>query len=269
MHKKIQLAALAAGLLLTSVSFGQTTTPASGRKQADPEGSRSAINTLIPSYRGGTPRLNYLGLSVSPEFQYGMLAGQFTPMAGISAMVHINKKFGIGAAAYSTIDERFAPTKLDAAKAIGLSNAYGGLKLEFTPNPDAKVHVSFPLLIGAGIAQVDSVNGQHERDHDYHQGNGLPEIERDDYDNHDGNELNYFVIQPGVNVEVNLIRYAKLFAGVSYRIVPTVSRDKMTGVTTYPTPTTAQLGGVNVSAGLRIGLFNYALRHRKKAKTTE
>jgi len=37
----------------------------------------------------------------------------------------------------------------------------------------------------------------------------------------------------------------------------------------YPTPSASQLGGLNLSAGLRIGLFDYSLRHRQKAKRTK
>lgn len=269
MKNYLPLAALAAGLLCTSFSFGQTPTVQPSKTRHEPMGP--GMSTVLPTFGTGSKKLNYLGLSVGGEIQYGMLAGQFTPMAGVSGMVHINKKFGIGAAAYSTLAENFAPTSLNASKALALNTMYGGVKLEFTPKPDAKVHVSFPLLVGMGMAEVDSVNSLEKRDHDRYDGpaTGL-EYERKDHDHHGNSGTDYFVIQPGVNLEINLIRYVKFTLGASYRIIPTVSHDNAaTTVSAYPALTGSQLSGLNVTAGLRIGLFDYQLRHRRKAKNEE
>lgn len=266
MKKYTLLATLVAGLVCTSFSFGQTPTTSTPQKTAADTGP--GMMTIFPAFGGKLGKLNYLGMSVGGEVQYSILAGQFTPMAGVSAMVHFNKKFGIGAAAYSTLAENFAPTSLNAGKALALNNVYGGLKLEFTPKPDAKVHVSFPLLVGVGMAWVDSVNSLDGQEQDYST-DPIPEMEndREDHESRDGNGSDYFVIQPGVNLEMNLLRYVKFTLGASYRIVPTVSQDN--AITTIPTLTASQLGGVNVSAGLRIGLFDYQLRHRRKTKTEE
>lgn len=275
MKNYLSLAALAAGLLCTSLSFGQTPTTSAPKKTA--AGTGLGMMTIFPAFEGNLGKTNYLGLSVGGEIQYSMLAGQFTPMAGVSGMVHFNKRFAIGAAAYSTIAENFTPTSLNTNKALAVNTMYGGLKLEFTPKPDAKVHVSFPLLIGMGMAQVDSVNSRDGREQDHYMDpvTGM-EIDREGHDNHDGNGNHdnggseYFLIQPGVNLEINLIRYVKFTLGASYRIVPTVSRDNAaTTVSAYPALTASQLSGLNVTAGLRIGLFDYQLRHRRKVKNEE
>lgn len=268
MKKYLPFAALAASLLCTSLSFGQA--PAT----ATPNKTGTGMMTVLPAIQGKLGKLKYLGLSVGGEIQYSMLAGQFTPMAGVSGMIHFNKKFGIGAAAYSTLAENFAPTSLNATKALALNTMYGGLKLEFTPRPDAKVHVSFPLLVGVGMAQVDSLNSHDGQEHDYHMDpvTGL-ENDQEDYDNHKGTHdyggTDYFVIQPGVNLEVNLIRYVKFTLGASYRIVPTVSKGDANTVAADPVLTASQLSGLNVTAGLRIGLFDYQLGRRRKNKVRE
>lgn len=270
MKNYLPLAALAAGLLCTSFSFGQTPIPSTPKKAG------KGMMTVLPAFEGKFGKLNYLGLSVGGEIQYSMLAGQFTPMAGVSGMVRFNKKFGIGAAAYSTLAENFAPTSLNASKALALNNVYGGLKLEFTPRPDAKVHVSFPLLVGMGMARVDSVNSHDGREQDHHMDavTGL-ENDREGYDNRDGNGnydsggTDYFVIQPGVNLEVNLIRYVKFTLGASYRIVPTVSKGEANTVAAYQALTASQFSGLNVTAGLRIGMFDYPLGRRRKNKVQE
>ena len=268
MKKYFSRAALAAGLFCTSFSFGQipTVQPAKTRHESLGPG----MSTVLPAFGTGSKKLNYLGLSVGGEVQYSMLAGQFTPMTGVSGMVHFNKKFGIGAAAYSTLAENFAPTRLDANKALALNTRYGGLKLEFTPKPDAKVHVSFPLLIGMGMAQVDSVNSHDGQERDHYM-DPATELENDQegHGHHDGNGSEYFVVQPGVNLEVNLLRYVKFTLGASYRIVPIVSKGETNPLATYPALTASQLGGLNVTAGLRIGLFDYHLGQRRRAKTEE
>lgn len=263
MKNYLPFAALAASLLCTSFSFGQTPTTSTPNKTG------TGMMNVLPTFQGKLGKLNYLGLSVGGEVQYSMLAGQFTPMAGVSGMVHFNKKFGIGAAAYTTLDEKFAPTSLNASKALSLNNVYGGLKLEFTPKPDAKIHLSFPLLVGMGMARVDSVDNLDEQEDDYTT-DPIPGMEddREDDGSRDSYGSDYFVIQPGINVEVNLIRYVKFTLGASYRIVPTISHDNTaTTEAAYPAPTASQLGGLNVSAGLRIGLFDYHLGHRRRAKS--
>lgn len=257
MKSNILLVALAAGLLLTSYSFGQSTPEPSSDRSV--ESSDTRMSTLFSGKGTGKNQLNYLGLSITPEFQYSRLAGQFTPMAGVAGMVHFNKRFALGAAAYTTLNDRFSPTSLSGNRALEMDTWYGGLRMEFTPKPDAKVHVSFPLLIGMGEVDVDSVNHREWRDREDY---------RDDY--LDYNETKYFVIQPGVNLEVNLIRYVKFTLGASYRIVPAVGNNNSALVrAAYPTPSASQLGGLNLSAGLRIGLFDYPLHHRPKAKRTK
>ena len=113
MTTKHPLSLTIAGLLISSFSFGQespkmladsTTKPSVEVKKVDlPKDERT--RTLFSGMKNPTKSLKYLGLSVGSEFQYGSLAGEFTPMGGASAMLHINKKFGIGLAGYSNIAE--------------------------------------------------------------------------------------------------------------------------------------------------------------------
>lgn len=262
------LTATAVGLLFASFSFGQTnpqilpdtTSPKVEAKQSE------KMSTLFSELKNPLKKLHHVGLSMGSEIIYGGLAGQFTPMAGVTGMLHLNKKWGIGLAGYSTIDDGFAPTKLNSTKALSLSNMYGGIKLEYTPKPDAVVHVSFPLLIGGGMAKIDSISNEKGRDMD-NNGGRHNENEANGRNNNYGGDVSYFVIQPGINVETNVLRYAKVFLGLSYRIVPTVMAETMTtSMTMLPTPTAAQLSGLNVTAGVRIGLFDYALHQPRKSK---
>ncbi len=279
------MASFAAALLFTSVAFGQTTTepqtvPDAPKPvvevQAPPKAATDSekMQTLFSGMsKSGVKKVKYLGLSVGSEIQYGSLAGQFTPMAGMSGLLHINKKWGIGAAGYGTIDNSFAPTAINSAKLLSLRSGYGGLLLEYTPKPNAAVHVSFPLLIGGGMANVDSVSNENNR-------NGFRKYGRNEGKGNDNDGMNgqrnnnngvgFVVIQPGINIEANVFRYARVFVGASYRIVPSVYKETTTTTTTtalLPSPTASQLSGLNFTAGVRVGIFDYNLDRPKKVRT--
>lgn len=255
-----------AGLLISSFSFGQETTkmladstkPSVEVKKANSQ-KDERTRTLFSGMKNPMKPIKYLGLSVGSEFQYGSLAGQFTPMGGVSAMLHINKKFGIGMAGYRTINN-FTPTALNTNSLLNLNVMYGGLKLEYTPNPNAAVHVSFPLLIGGGMSRVDSASNYR---------NGFGRFGGRDKYNHkelkERDNTNFWVIQPGINIEANVIRFLKIYAGASYRLTPSVNKET---ATTLPTPTASQLSGLSLSAGIKLGLFDYQL-HREKRNRKE
>jgi hypothetical protein len=250
-----------AGLFVASLSMAQespkmladSTKPAvEVKKMNDSKDDR--IRTLFSNQKNPMKTVKYLGLSVGSEFQYGSLAGEFTPMAGVSGTLHINKKWGIGLAGYSTVNN-FTPTALNAKSLLNLNVMYGGLKLEYTPNPNAPIHVSFPLLIGGGMARVDSASN-------YRSGfGGRDRNNRREFNGRDNTD--FWVIQPGINIEANVIRFLKIYAGASYRLTPSVNTET---TTTLPTPTANQLSGLNVSAGIKLGLFDYQLHRERKAK---
>ena len=255
-----------AGLLISLFSFGQESPKMLADSTIKPSVEVKKVNTqkddrtrtLFSGMKNPTKSLKYLGLSVGSEFQYGSLAGEFTPMAGGSAMLHINKKWGLGVAGYSTTNN-FTPTALNAKSLLNLNVMYGGLKLEYTPNPNAPIHVSFPLLIGGGLARVDSSNNYR----DNFGGRGGRDRDRNGNREYNGRGTDFFVIQPGINVEANVIRFLKIYAGASYRITPSVNTEV---AITLPTPTASQLSGLNLSAGVKLGVFDYQLHRERKAK---
>jgi hypothetical protein len=87
-----------------------------------------------------------------------------------------------------------------------LEGGYGGLLLAYTLFPESAVHVTFPVLIGGGGASYVS---------DYE----IPEWDEDEWDSEHYvlDDDVFFVIEPGVRAEVNLLRFMRLDAGVSYR----------------------------------------------------
>ena len=188
----------------------------------------------------GLPKIHFLGLYVAPEYQLAQLAGKFTSMTGGSVMLLVNKKFAIGASGFTTLDN-FVPTQISQTKDFRLNNSFGGVRLEYTLNPNNAVHVSFPLLIGGGMASIDSVNTHNNQ------------INSEANETHGRSEQNggvsYFIVQPGVNVEANLFRYAKIFAGVSYRILAGADEGSEVVASSIPPPTIDRLSGLSFSVG--------------------
>jgi hypothetical protein len=205
--------------------------------------------------------LKSLGIYVVPEIQYTGLAGGFAPTVGFSGMLQANKKWGIGAGMYSTFTD-YMPKQLSSTKALSFDAQYGGLKFEYTPKPDAVVHVSFPLMIGAGMASIDSVNESKT----FFQANKMDDENHGMESRGDGghNEEMFFIVQPGINLETNLFKYGKVFIGANYRLALD-KKDALTAATSmYPQTTAKQLSGFTINAGVKLGIFDYKLGGRKK-----
>jgi hypothetical protein len=207
------------------------------------DSTKSSMQTLFGG-KGAKYKINYLGLYFAPEFQYGQLDGSFTPMGGMSMMLQVNKKWGIGMTGFAG-----RGSSTDTTQNGG---HFAGLKLEYTPKPNNRFHVSFPLMVGMGQTGGrgfgDNMGRRNGRNHGGFDGD-------DDRFDYNGIERSsYAVIQPGVSAEANLFRYAKVFAGANYRFAFNSSG--------YSTA----LQGFSTNVGVKIGVFDYALKDKKNAK---
>jgi len=93
-----------------------------------------------------------------------------------------------------------------------LNGGYGGLLVEYTLFPRSRVHVAFPLMIGGGymyrsrqVYHSDSVFS-YSSYHDWNHG-----IISSDH---------FFVVEPGVRVECNVVKSLRIGFGISYRYAP-------------------------------------------------
>jgi hypothetical protein len=183
-------------------------------------------------------RIQTLGLYIAPEFSFGQYNGSFSPIIANSLMLSVNKKFAIGATASKTLEPR-GPS---------VSNAYfGGLKTEYTPKPDALIHVSFPVVFGGAVSS--------DRGMRYFDNNGGRNRKFENDFQYEKDES--FLFQPGVNAETNIFKYGKLFVGANYRLALNESGYNST------------LSGFSGNLGLKLGVFDYALKKRNKTAVTE
>jgi hypothetical protein len=195
-----------------------------------------------------------LGLYIAPEVQFGQLAGQFTTFRSGSAMLLVNQRLGLGVSAFGS-DRGFTPTDLNASKLLRLSARGAGLKVEYSLQPHKMIHLSFPLSFGIGRASVDSVSytrvadtiyDDHGRKHGQGRGDRFGR----------GNDASFGFIQPGIQLDLNVFKYGKIFLGANYRLVTNVSNN----TAAIANLTSAQLGGVSFNAGIKLGIFNYRIR---------
>lgn len=101
-----------------------------------------------------------------------------------------------------------------------LSGGYGGFFVEPIIAPNFPIHASFPIIIGGG--------GFVLNDHTWHDYS----YEYDYYEPYDWDS--FFVFEPGVEVELNVVKYFRVAFGASYRLtsnlhISEVPKDMMNG----------------------------------------
>lgn len=110
---------------------------------------------------------------------------------------------------------RFHHTHTDSTgeegkKSRDLRGGFGGALVEYTLFPQSRVHVSFPLMIGCGYLYWSQV---HYKD------NTGTFPDSDDHHHYNRGD-HFFVVEPGVKLEVNLAKAFRLGLGISYRYAP-------------------------------------------------
>lgn len=148
-----------------------------------------------------------LGYYISTESAYTQFDGKDVFIAGLSTGVILNHFFSIGLGANGVLNpgNLWYDNIQDSAGAY-LYGGYGGVKLEFSVLPAFPVHLNFPVLIGGGGMMYNTWMNHYK-----------------DNDNFDGTTLvwdAFFVVEPGVMVELNLVKFVRIDAGISYRYAP-------------------------------------------------
>jgi hypothetical protein len=119
----------------------------------------------------------------------------------------INHTFIIGGGGYGLVNQIEADNLIDYAQPY-LNFGYGGLELEYIIQSDHLVHFSIYTLIGAG-----GVNYRYNS-------NG-------DWEDWNYNSDDFFVLEPALNVEVNVTSFFRINTGVDYRMISGVSYDNL------------------------------------------
>ncbi|AXT50150.1 hypothetical protein D1818_04635 [Aquimarina sp. BL5] len=178
----------------------------------------------------------YLGFSAS----YGEIDGGNTALIGFKLAYVANRQFEVGFGMKSFYSQQNLPG-ISISNDEDLIGAYAGMHLEPILFSKSRVNLSFPLLIGFGVA------GYIDR-----QFNDNDEFDENDYDSDA-----LFVAEPGINLLFNVSRFLQLEAGVKYRFSSKFN--------IHPSGID-RINGFSAGFGVKVGVFNLGRnRYKKKA----
>lgn len=120
----------------------------------------------------------------------------------------IDHKLTIGLAGYGFANDIYIDN-VDANEGYNLAGGYGGLFLEPIIAPKFPVHVSFPVLFGVGGVAYNKEVGHWEKDDDGD--------ENYEYDYYTEDSDAFVIIEPGVEIEMNVVKNLRIAFGATYR----------------------------------------------------
>lgn len=177
-----------------------------------------------------------IGWWLSSDFAWTKFDGRDAFLMGMSGGIINNHSFSIGFAGYAIMNsQNLKYSGINDTADVYLYGGYGGLKLEYRIKPLNMVNVAFPLLIGGGGLTYSTwgMNYMHGNNH------------------HENSDFSYawtsfFVIEPGVVVGVNILKFMKLDAGISYRFASGID---------LPKTASNLMNSFNASISLKFGRF--------------
>jgi len=142
----------------------------------------------------------YGGLS----FNYSQIDGKDALLVGARGAWIINHGIAIGLAGYGFANDMdYQQNVSDSKESYSLAGGYGGLLIEPIIGAKWPVHVTVPILIGAGGAAV--IQNYYYK----------PNYE-DGYFYSDEADA-FFVLETGLEVELNMVKFMRLAVGGYYR----------------------------------------------------
>ena len=151
-----------------------------------------------------------------PGIKFGRIAGNNAVFVGGRGGWIINHHFVIGAAGYGMATKPLAPR--DARTSYAVSNGieerlgvgYGGLMMEYFIMPKKMIHATVGVLVGGGGISVN----QHLRSRN---------VDNDRRDMMDGPSDSFFIAEPEIHCELNIVHFLRVDLGASYRVVTGVN----------------------------------------------
>jgi hypothetical protein len=171
----------------------------------------------------------YLGL----DFRYTKINEQDVLMIGGELNALFNHSFALGFKGFGMVSPVKSSNSSNLGEQLYFGMGYGGVNIEPILFYNSAIHLSIPILIGGGGIAEYSQNYYHYHDQIYF----------DDYNY----EYDYFfVLEPGINLEINLLKFMRLSTGASYRITSDMELSGMNGT---------NLNGLNFDLSLKFGWF--------------
>jgi len=196
-------------IIITTLAIILTTGLSFGQDNVSYEDHRSGSNDIKTLFSRGAKIRGYGALDV----KYSEVYKDNSMLVGAHGGIIVNQHFilGLGAYGLSSVN-RF--DGIDPNEELYLYGGYGGLMIGYTIAPKEVIHISFPVLIAGGGFQVSDRNYFNEYAND--------EIRLD----HEIERSTALVIEPGVEIEINITKFFRLGIGGSYRMVKGVSLER-------------------------------------------
>ena len=168
-----------------------------------------------------------LGYFINPACQFGNIAGSTAVLPAVGAGISINNNWYVGLN-YKFIATENTPVG-ETDSSLYLDQKLFGIKCEYSNWSKKVAHVN--VLFEAGIGETEyDLKDSYESAH-----SSLPK-----------NDAWYAYLEPGVNLEINVWKYAKLNLCASYRLISSMN---------FRSITEKDLMGFNYAVGFKIGLF--------------
>ena len=187
--------------------------------------SSSSMKTLFKPYK-----LKSIGLSLQSQVLFGKGGAEH----GMGIQVHLNNKLSLGIASFNSNPRNDDPNRY----ADEPRRRFNALTMEITPMANKVFHLSFPLAIGriqeeASLINYPAYAGSMYQPNPYRQA-----------DDRFKNGPHALGIQPGINLEVNLFKYVKVFGGANYRFA-------------FGEEKTRDMSRATGTIGVKVGVFDY------------
>jgi hypothetical protein len=167
----------------------------------------------------------YFGLSLG----YSQVNNHDAVVGGAKLGWIINHSFVIGIAG-NGFANNVSYSSAENGHDYYLTGGYGGLFFEPIIGSRLPIHISFPITIGAGDAQLNQ---------SYYNG-------ADPWETYTTNEEGFVLVEPGVALELNMLKCFRIAAGVSYRYTSDVRFDNFSP---------SALNGLTSTVTLKFGRF--------------
>jgi hypothetical protein len=153
-----------------------------------------------------------------PEVKFTNINNDFGVMIGGRAGILVNSVFTLGIAGYGLVTSHpvdnyivnpnpWSPTDSN----VYLRTGYGGVHLGFIIEPNKLVHITAGVLVGAGGAAYTSAYSHGNFDDDFDSRHRTYESSA------------YFIAEPQVGAELNLLKFMRMEVSASYRFVSGLS----------------------------------------------
>ena len=148
--------------------------------------------------------MKFTGGYIAPELKISNIHEDLGLFVGGKIGFTFNDNFSVGIAGYGLTTNSNFTIPTDTMARIGMG--YGGLSLEYTVFGNKVVHFTIPVIVGVAGVYV------YEDDEDFF------------YDNVNNNFNDIensaaFVVEPGINIELNLFKFFRVDLGASYRLI--------------------------------------------------